>query len=385
MYRNKLADRARLKDIVSLSETLPTPHIIIDLEMIRANFRRMRSLCSYADIYYAVKACPLDKIVSMLYEEGSNFDIASRYELDRALALGVEPERLLYGNTIKKAEDIAYFHEKGVRFFATDCENDVRKIAQNAPGSNVYFRVLLPHSDSADWPLSRKFGCSAGMVLDLISLAKELKLNPIGVSFHVGSQQRNLEIWDQALKATREIFDKSPVKLGFVDMGGGLPAQYNYPVEDLETYAVTIKSYIDNYFKGQDIRFIMEPGRSLVGDSGVLAATVVETSKKDNADNVRWVYIDAGKFNGMVETIDESIKYSAYFPSRDENAPSGPVILAGPTCDSMDIMYENYKMQMPLDLKAGERVYFLAAGAYTASYASVCFNGFPPIRTYIYR
>lgn len=385
MYRNKLADRTQFKDILKMSEKLPTPHIIIDLEMIRDYYRRMKSLCSYADIFYAVKACPLDEIVSMLDKEQSNFDIASRYELDMVLALGVDPKRLLYGNTIKKAEDIAYFYEKGVRYYASDCEEDVRKIAANAPASNVYFRVLLPHSDSADWPLSRKFGCSSSMVLDLIGLAKALKLNPIGVSFHVGSQQRNLEIWDQALKTTREIFDLSPVELDFIDMGGGLPAQYSYPVDSLETYAKTIKSYIDKYFSGRKIRFIMEPGRSLVGDSGVLAATVVQTSRKDSKDDVRWVYIDAGKFNGMVETIDESIKYSAYFPGRDENSPTGPVILAGPTCDSMDIMYENYKMQMPLDLKAGERVYFLAAGAYTASYASVCFNGFPPIRTYIYK
>lgn len=385
MYRNKLADRARFKDILRMSETLPTPHIIIDIEMIRDYYRRMRNLCSYADIYYAVKACPLDEIVCMLHEEGSNFDIASRFELDQVLALGVEPQRLLYGNTIKKAEDIAYFYQKGVRYFASDCEEDVRKIAENAPLSNVYFRILLPHSDSADWPLSRKFGCSSTMVLDLISLANKLNLNPVGVSFHVGSQQRNLEIWDRALRETKEIFDKSPVKLGFVNMGGGLPAQYNYPVQDLETYAGTIESYINKYFKDQKPRFIMEPGRSLVGDSGVLASTVIQTSNKDSRDNVRWVYIDAGKFNGMVETIDESIKYSAYFPGRDENTPAGPVILAGPTCDSMDIMYENYKIQMPLDLKAGERVYFLAAGAYTASYASVCFNGFPPIQTYIYR
>ena len=385
MYRNKLAERQQFGQILKMSQSLPTPHIIIDLGMIRDNYRRMKSLCSYADIYYAVKACPLDEIVSMLNEEGSNFDIASRYELDQVLALGVKPERLLYGNTIKKAEDIAYFYSKGVRYFASDCENDVRKTALNAPGSNIYFRVLLPHSDSADWPLSRKFGCSSEMVTDLISLAKELGLNPIGVSFHVGSQQRNMEIWDYALRTTAQIFEKSPVKLDFVDMGGGLPAQYNYPVDDLQTYAGTIEGYIDNHFRGEKPRFIMEPGRSLVGDSGVLAATVVETARKDASDPVRWVYIDAGKFNGMVETIDESIKYSAYFPGRDENSPVGPVILAGPTCDSMDIMYENYKMEMPLDLKAGERIYFLAAGAYTASYASVCFNGFPPIKTYIYR
>jgi len=383
---NPLALRPRFKNIVEYSNTLPTPHVIVDLELIRSYYERMSKACNYAQIYFALKACPLNEIATMLNSMGSHFDIASRYELDQVLSLGVSPENIFYGNTIKKEEDIAYFWSKGVKTFATDCENDVRKIARVAPAANVYFRVLLPASNSADWPLSRKFGCHSDLVLTLITLAKKLGLNPIGLSFHVGSQQRDVTVWDVALGMCANIFAKSSCKLSLIDMGGGLPARYVYETMSLENYGKIIESYIEKHFpnKASRPRFVMEPGRSLVADSGVLVSTVVEVANKGGDEDYRWVYLDAGKFNGMIETIDESIRYSSVCScDMDCTHKTLPVVLAGPTCDSMDIMYEKEKYPMPVDLKAGDRVYFLAAGAYTGSYASVCFNGFPPIKTFV--
>ncbi len=377
--------QSEYKEVIKISETLPTPHIIVNLDIIRDYYLNMKKLCSYADIYFAFKACPLDNIVPMLVKEGSNFDIASRYELDHVMSKGATADKIFYGNTIKKAEDVKYFYEKGVRTFASDCENDIKKIAVNAPGSNVYFRILLPETNTADWPLSRKFGCSEAMVMKLIPLAKELGLNPIGVSFHVGSQQRNMDIWNLALETSARIFKNSPVKLSLVDLGGGLPAHYVQPVAELDEYAATIKGFIEKHFPGEKPRFVMEPGRSLTADSGILAASVVEVEKKDESEKARWVYLDAGKFNGLVETMEESIKYRlVYSCDPDNKAQTGPIILAGPTCDSMDIMYEKYTPQAPVNLKAGDRVYFLSTGAYTSSYASVAFNGFPPIKAYSY-
>lgn len=383
---NPLARRDGFKRIVEYSRTLPTPHVVVDLGLIDSYYDRMAKACSYADIYFALKACPLDEIASMLYAKGSNFDIASRYELDQVLTLGVDPGRVFYGNTIKKEEDVAYFWSRGVRTFASDCRDDVLKIARVAPGANVYFRLLLPASDSADWPLSRKFGCHEDMVLGLIALARDNGLNPVGLSFHVGSQQRDVTVWDVALGMCARIFSESPCPLSLIDMGGGFPARYVHETKSLEEYAASIEGYIGKHFPDSKNRprFVMEPGRSLVADSGVLAASVVEVACKGGGEDYRWVFLDAGKFNGMIETIDESIRYSSVCSCDMEcNHETSPVVLAGPTCDSMDIMYEKDRYPMPVDLKAGDRVYFLAAGAYTASYASVAFNGFPPIRTYV--
>lgn len=131
----------------------------------------------------------------MLRDKGASFDIASVYELDKVMGLGVTGDRISYGNTIKKAKNIRTFYERGVRLYATDSEADLRNIAKAAPGSKVYVRILTEGTLTADWPLSRKFGCQTDMAMDLLILARDLGLVPYGVSFHVGSQQREIGAW----------------------------------------------------------------------------------------------------------------------------------------------------------------------------------------------
>jgi ornithine decarboxylase len=369
------------------SRDLETPCIVVNLQTIHNNYTRLKGLFPYADIYYAVKANPEKDIVAMLAELGSSFDIASRPELDLVLSLGVAAERLSYGNTIKKARDIAWFYEKGVRMFATDSKEDLKNIAQNAPGSKIYVRILLESSTSADWPLSRKFGCHPDMAYDLLILARDLGLTPFGISFHVGSQQRDIGVWDDAIAKTKYLFtsleEDEGIRLSMINMGGGFPASYTQPTNDLGEYAGEIKRYLIDDF-GDDLpKIILEPGRSLVGNSGILISEVVLISRKNNTALNRWVYLDTGKFNGLIETMDEAIKYPIITSKDAPGAKEAEVIIAGPTCDSMDILYEDYKYRLPVDLKIGDRLYFLSTGAYTGSYASVSFNGFKPIKTYI--
>jgi ornithine decarboxylase len=372
---------------LEFSRDLETPCIVVNLQTIRNNFTRLKGFFPYADIYYAVKANPETEIVSMLAEMGSNFDIASRPELDMVLALGITPERISYGNTIKKARDIAYFYERGVRMFASDSKEDLKNIAQNAPGSRIYVRILLESSTSADWPLSRKFGCHPDMAYDLLIMARDSGLTPYGISFHVGSQQRDIGVWDDAIAKTKYLFtsleEDEGIRLSMINMGGGFPASYTQPTNDLGEYAAEIKRYLLDDFVGDLPKIVLEPGRSLVGNSGILASEVVLISRKNNTALNRWVYLDTGKFNGLIETMDESIKYPIVTSKDAPGAREAEVIIAGPTCDSMDILYENYKYRLPVDLKTGDRLYFLSTGAYTGSYASVSFNGFKPIKTYI--
>ncbi|TYT79506.1 type III PLP-dependent enzyme [Treponema phagedenis] len=375
------------KKVLDFSEKLQTPCVIINLEKIKKNYLELKQLFPDADIYYAMKANPHEEILKLLIGLGANFDIASRYELDKILSLGVPPECLSYGNTIKKAKDIAYFYEKGVRLFATDSKEDLKNLAKYAPQSRVFVRILVENTNSADWPLSRKFGCHPDMAYDLCVLAKEMGLIPYGISFHVGSQQRDIGQWDDAIAKTkylmRSLEEEEDIKLEMINMGGGFPAPYITPTNKLSEYAREITRYLDDDFGNEKPHIILEPGRSLVGDSGVLVTEIITISRKNNTALHRWVYVDAGVFNGLTETLNENIKYPI-FTSKDESAGKwGEVVLAGPTCDSMDIMYEDYKYTMPISLKSGDRLYFLSTGAYTASYASVEFNGFPPIQTYI--
>lgn len=371
---------------MEFSKDLETPNIVVNLNTIKRNFTKLKDSFPYARIFYAVKSNPGEPVLKMLSEMGSNFDIASRYELDLISRFDVSPDRLSYGNTIKKAKDIKYFYDKGVRMFATDSKDDLKNIAELAPGSKIYVRILVENSSTADWPLSRKFGCHPDMAYDLLVMARDLGLVPYGISFHVGSQQRDIGQWNDAIAKAKYLFtsleEEENIQLSMINMGGGFPASYVDPTNDLSVYASEITRYIEEDFGDCIPEIILEPGRSLVGDSGIMTTEVILTSRKNNTALNRWVYIDAGKFNGLIETLDEAIKYPLVTTKDSPDEKEGEVIIAGPTCDSMDIMYENAKYKLPVSLKAGDKIYWLSTGAYTSTYASVAFNGFPPIQTY---
>lgn len=362
---------------------LETPFLLVNLGIIRKKYAELRKLMPFAKIYYAVKANPAPEVISLLRDLGSCFDIASVYELDRVLSLGVDPSRLSYGNTIKKASSIKHFYDKGVRLYATDNIGDLRNIAKYAPGSKVFFRILSEGAETADWPLSRKFGCHPDMAYDLICEAERLKLVPYGASFHVGSQQRDIGAWDSAIAKVRYLFDaarEAGIELKMINMGGGFPANYISKTSPLELYASEVTRYLSEDFGDEHPEVILEPGRSLVGEAGVLVSEVVMISQKSFHGVDKWVYLDTGKFNGLIETWDEAIKYPIYCSRRGEE--SEDFIIAGPTCDSQDVMYEYFRNPLPANLKVGDRLFWLTTGAYTGSYCAVEFNGFPPLKSY---
>ena len=370
---------AKLKHFADARET---PFVLIHLDSIRKKYAELRQYFPMAKIYYAVKANPAVEIIQLLHQLGSHFDIASIYELERVLSLGVSADRISYGNTIKKARDIRYFYEQGVRLFATDSEEDLRNIAREAPGANIYVRILTEGSETADWPLSRKFGCNPEMATELLMLARELGLDPYGISFHVGSQQRDISVWDAALSKVEFIFYRlrqEGIKLKMVNLGGGFPAHYLRKTHELSTYANDILSFLREDFGSDLPELILEPGRSLVAEAGVIVTEVVLASRKAKHDLYRWVFTDIGKFNGMIETLGEAICYPLHM---EKSGPREEVIIAGPTCDSMDILYEHHKYSLPLDLQQGDRLYWFATGAYTTSYSAIEFNGFPPLKSY---
>ena len=375
--------RETFQKMKAFADQQETPFVVIDTATISRAYDDLVNNFPFAKIYYAVKANPAIEITELLRDKGSNFDIASRYELDKVMSAGVGPERISYGNTIKKARDVRYFYEKGIRLFATDSEADLRNIAKAAPGAKVYVRILTEGSDSADWPLSRKFGCNPDMALDLLILAKQLGLDPYGISFHVGSQQRDIDVWDAAIAKVKVIFqrlkEEDGITLKMINMGGGFPANYIQRTNSLETYAEEIIRFLKEDFGDELPEIILEPGRSLIANAGILVSEVVLVARKSRTSVERWVYTDVGKFSGLIETMDESIKFPIWTEKKGEMEE---VVIAGPTCDSADIMYEHYKYGLPLNLASGDRLYWLSTGAYTTSYSAVEFNGFPPLKAF---
>lgn len=358
---------------------LPSPCLVVDVDLVAHNWLELARALPEARIFYAVKANPANEIVARLARLGSCFDTASMGEIDLCLRHRVSPDRISFGNTIKKERDIAAAFAKGVRLFAFDSEAELEKLARSAPGARVYCRVLM-ECEGAEWPLSRKFGCEPEMAAELLVRARDLGLDPYGVSFHVGSQQTDLTQFDKALAGTVALFEKvaaQGIALRMVNMGGGFPSRYRTDVPSIEAYGAAIREALSRRFGERLPDIIVEPGRGVVGDAGVIQSEVVLVAEKGGADNRRWVYLDVGKFHGLAETMDEAIRYRLQ-TSRDGGETS-PVVLAGPTCDSADILYEKADYRLPVALEAGDKVLILATGAYTTTYSAVSFNGFPPL------
>eukprot|EP01037_Dinobryon_pediforme_P007330 gene7330-7397_t len=359
------------------------PCVVVDLEVVRDNYASFASALPDTRVFYAVKANPDPAILDLLARLGSCFDTASVVEIQQVLATGVSPERLSYGNTIKKERDIAKAYELGVRLFAVDCEAEVEKIARAAPGSKVFCRILCA-GEGAEWPLSRKFGCVPEMAPRVLELAHRLGLNAYGVSFHVGSQQRNPRMWDAALASSAGIFKdlaERGINLQMVNLGGGFPTKYLKNVPAVKAYGQAIFRSLSKHFGNNLPETIIEPGRGMVGNAGIIEAEVVLISKKADDDKVKWVYLDIGKFNGLAETMDEMIRY----PIRTEYDGDAlePCVLAGPTCDSVDVLYEKEPYMLPVSLEIGAKVLIEGTGAYTTTYSAVEFNGFPPLQSFV--
>ncbi|MCC6719348.1 MAG: type III PLP-dependent enzyme [Acetobacteraceae bacterium] len=355
-----------------------TPCLVFDIDRVEANFRAIRDALPLAQIYYAVKANPAPQILDRLVKLDSRFDAAGIEEVEACLAAGAAPSAISFGNTIKKISAIRRAHEAGVDMFAFDSDEELAKLAEHAPGARVYCRILV-ENDGADWPLSRKFGTTVAHARALMLRAGELGLDPFGLSFHVGSQQTTTGSYEAAIAKVAMLFTDlrdAGVNLRMVNLGGGFPVRYRDEVPGIDAFANAIMGAMTEHFGNAMPDMLIEPGRSVVGDAGVVSAEVVLVSRKGD-DPVRWVYLDIGRFGGLAETEGEAIKYR--FTTPHDGGETGPVAIAGPTCDGADILYERSNYRLPLALASGDRVEVLATGAYVTTYASQRFNGFAPL------
>ncbi len=359
------------------------PCLVVDLDVVRENYAGFAHALPDTRVFYAVKANPAPEILDLLARLGSCFDTASIVEIEQVLATGATPDRISFGNTIKKERDIARAFALGIRLFAVDCEAEVEKVARAAPGSKVFCRILCD-GEGAEWPLSRKFGCAPDMAVEVLERAHALGLNSYGLSFHVGSQQRNPKMWDAALASAARVFrelGERGIALSMVNLGGGFPTRYLKDVPAVQAYGQAIFRSLSKHFGNRIPETIIEPGRGMVGNAGIIEAEVVLISRKAADDPMRWVYLDIGKFNGLAETMDEMIRY----PIRTafDGDAAEPCILAGPSCDSVDVLYEKEPYALPVSLEIGSKVLIEGTGAYTTTYSAVGFNGFPPLRSYV--
>ena len=359
-----------------------TPYLELDVPTAVSHFVELAAALPGTAVHYAVKANPHPQLLAELAAVGCRFDVASPVEVRAALAAGATPDDLVYSNPVKRRDHVVEAATLGVRLFVVDSLDEVDKVAEAAPGSRVLCR-LVTSGEGSDWPLSRKYGCSTYEAVEVLTLADQLGLEAAGVSFHVGSQQRDPEAWAGPIAASARVFELLRTRGIFpsvLDLGGGFPASHEEGCRPVSSYGEAIDRHLRHSFGDDRPETLVEPGRGIVGDAGTLVASVIGVIDRGG---VRWVYLDAGVFTGLVETLEEAIRYRIT-TSADEAAEgtvTRPCVLAGPTCDSADVLYQDRMVDLPVSLCEGDEVRLLSSGAYTSCYSTVGFNGFAPLPT----
>lgn len=355
----------------------PTPFLAGDLGILEQNIARYRAALPDVTPFYAVKCNSVPEVLRTAARLGIGFEIASLGELTLLQSLGVDPADVLYSNTVKPAGHVADAATAGVWRFAVDSDDEVHKIARNAPGSAVYVRVRVDDSGSV-FPLSRKFGAEAHHARALLQYATSLGLQPYGLTFHVGSQCVSTSPWVEAIagmgRLMRQLLSDG-ITIEMLDIGGGFPARYDVSVPAIEQVGQVIVRALDDLLPYRPSLVAAEPGRHLVAESAVMVASVLGREERAGED---WLYLDVGAYHGLMETLQTVGQWR--FPmwtSRFDHGvvPNASFTVTGPTCDSADTMFVG--AQLPVTMTEGDRVFIASAGAYTLSYASH-FNGFPP-------
>jgi ornithine decarboxylase len=343
------------------------PFLLIDPEIIREKYRRFVAAMPNVRTHYAVKANPDPRVVQILAAEGASFEIASPAELDILISSGIDPSEVHYSNPVRARQHIKYAASRGVVWFAFDSVEELRKVHSVAPHAKLYLRIDTPNIGS-DWPLSGKFGTKMREVDGIIDVAVELGADLCGVTFHVGSQCRNAENWRVAIDSSKRIFSDMRAKglePTLLNIGGGFPVRLAKPIPSVEVIGEVVNEAITDLDDG--ISVMAEPGRYLVSDSAYFVCRVIGTTRRGDE---RWVYLDTGMFGGLLEST-QGLQYQI---ETDRRGAPVPWHVAGPTCDSVDVLLKDE--MLPEDLQDDDFIYFPNAGAYTTAYASN-FNGFP--------
>ncbi|HUG78319.1 MAG TPA: type III PLP-dependent enzyme [Burkholderiales bacterium] len=343
------------------------PFLIVDTALVRGKVRRFRAAMPRVRPHYAVKANPDRRVLKVLVQEGCGFEIASTAELDLLVCLGVPAAEVFFSNPVKSRDSIAYAAAKGVEWFVVDSLDEVRRVFEVKPDARQYLRIAAPNIGS-DWPLSGKFGAGVADAREIVAFAARLGADLAGVTFHVGSQCRNPQNWRVALEKARGLFElmaKAGLKPRLLNIGGGFPVRHVKPIPSVEVIGAVVNEGLKAF--PEDVQVIAEPGRYLVSDAGYFVCRVLGTATRAGK---RWMHWDAGLFGGVIES-SEGLKYRI---RTDRAGPDVAWTVAGPTCDSVDVVMRDEPL--PSDLQEGDFVYIKNAGAYTTAYASQ-FNGFP--------
>ena len=368
------------KQLQAIAKEHGTPVVVIDHDVIRANYAEFKKHLPNVQAYYAVKANPAPEIVRTLFKAGASFDVASLpefmlvYENIRQLPQKEQQDfiwdKIIYANPTKPKDTLLALDQyKPLVTF--DNLNELKKIKQYAPHAGVVLRLRVPNTGSMV-ELSSKFGCDPGEAVDLVVAAFEMGLVVEGLSFHVGSQCTNFMNFVQALNMAAAIMKESRSRgheLKILDIGGGFPAAYDKHVVPFGELAKQINVEIKRLF-ADDIQIIAEPGRFLVATAATSIASVIGKAVRDGKT---CYFIDDSVYHTFSGIIFDHCQYHL---KSFKKGPTETCAVFGQTCDGLDTISQ--AEQLP-DLEIEDLLYSLNIGAYSNA-SSTWFNGFAPAK-----
>ena len=365
---------------------------IIDLGEITTSYTTWTRLLPDVKPYYAVKCNPNPVLLDVLASLGANFDCASENEMKTIIEITKDPSRIIFANPCKMSSQIRYARANDVDLMTFDCEEELYKIKLYHPYAKLVLRLAVDDSKSK-CQFNKKFGCKLEQVDELLKIAKTLKLEVVGFSFHVGSGCTSADNFYDAIKTCREATDianQMDMSISMIDIGGGFPGlDRNIKFEDI---ANSISKGIHDFFRDElangSIQFISEPGRYFAEKTHTLVLNVIgkkkvvsKNSETLEDETVIVYYLNDGIY-GSFNCIYFDHITPTILPFNERDGKLHKSRLFGPTCDSVDLISEN--VMLP-ELAIGEWVYVENFGAYTVA-ASSSFNGFKTsICKYIFR
>lgn len=362
--------------IESSVEQFGAPLLMLDCDIIRQQYRALSAALPNVTLHFALKPLPHPVVVRTLLQEGASFDLATTGEVELVAQEGVPAERTIHTHPIKRDADIRDALAYGCNVFVVDNLNELAKFKAYRDDVELLVRLSFRNSEAfAD--LSKKFGCSAEQALTIIEMAKEWNIRIKGLSFHVGSQTTNPQKYVEAIHTCKEVMEQVVERglpaLSTLDIGGGFPVNYTKQVMPIDQFCVPINEALAEL--PETVQVIAEPGRFIVAQSMMSVASVMGQAERDGQT---WYYLDDGVYGSFSGLIFDDAQYPLVTLKQEgEYAPS---VLAGPTCDSIDVIAENTLLPK---LDNGDLIIGRMMGAYTSATATD-FNFFKRAQTVVF-
>ena len=352
--------RAALESLVARHGS---PLFVIDCDQLRAQYRQLAAALPGVALHYALKPLPQPAVVATLSAEGSGFDVATSGEIDLVRAAQVSPQRCIHTHPIKRDADIRDALRFGIRCFVVDNADELGKFVRHRQRTELLLRIAFSAPDAV-CNLSRKFGCEPQAVPELLALARRLGVRVTGLSFHVGSQVgspaayvRAIEACDALIAAARAA---GSAELTTLDIGGGFPVDYGAGAPPIAEFCAPIRAALERLPTA--LRLLAEPGRFIAAPAGLCVATVVGRAERGGR---WWYYLDDGVYGSFSGQLFDHARFPV--DSLRSDGPRALSVLAGPTCDSIDVIAED--VMLP-SLEIGDLVVGRTMGAYTSATAT---------------